>query len=85
MGGAGAPAERLSAALADLRSGADGQRSVDHSDPGEWKVAGQTRRGSRCHSRTDRRLARAQIAEWLQGKEPKKVIYVEKKLMNFVV
>ncbi len=30
-------------------------------------------------------LARAQIAEWLQGKEPKKVIYVEKKLINFVV
>jgi leucyl-tRNA synthetase len=31
------------------------------------------------------RLAREQIGEWLQGKEPKKVIYVEKKLMNFVV
>jgi leucyl-tRNA synthetase len=30
-------------------------------------------------------LAREQIAEWLQGKEPKKVIYVEKKLINFVV
>jgi leucyl-tRNA synthetase len=30
-------------------------------------------------------LARAQITEWLQGKEPKKVIYVEKKLINFVV
>jgi leucyl-tRNA synthetase len=30
-------------------------------------------------------LARAQIAEWLQGKEPKKIVYVEKKLMNFVV
>ena len=29
-------------------------------------------------------LARAQIAEWLQGKEPKKIVYVEKKLMNFV-
>ncbi len=25
------------------------------------------------------------VAEWLQGKEPKKVIYVEKKLINFVV
>ncbi len=55
VGGAGSPAERLSAALADIRPGADGQRSVDHSDPGEWKVAGQTRRGSRRHSRTDRR------------------------------
>jgi leucyl-tRNA synthetase len=30
-------------------------------------------------------LARTQAAEWLQGKEPKKVIYVEKKLINFVV
>jgi leucyl-tRNA synthetase len=30
-------------------------------------------------------LARAQIAEWLQGKEPKKIVYVEKKLMNFVL
>jgi leucyl-tRNA synthetase len=30
-------------------------------------------------------LARAQIAEWLQGKEPKKIVYVDKKLMNFVV
>jgi leucyl-tRNA synthetase len=30
-------------------------------------------------------LARMQITEWLQGKEPKKVIYVEKKLINFVV
>ena len=30
-------------------------------------------------------LARAQVAEWLQDKEPKKVVYVEKKLMNFVV
>ncbi|MDF0650807.1 MAG: leucine--tRNA ligase [Nitrospira sp.] len=31
------------------------------------------------------RLARAEAAEWLQEKEPKKVIYVEKKLLNFVV
>lgn len=31
------------------------------------------------------RLAREQIAEWLQGKETKKVVYVEKKLINFVV
>ena len=30
-------------------------------------------------------LARAEAAEWLQGKELKKVIYVEKKLVNFVV
>ena len=30
-------------------------------------------------------LARGQVAEWLQGKEPKKIVYVEKKLMNFVV
>ena len=30
-------------------------------------------------------LARKEVAEWLQGKEPQKVIYVEKKLMNFVV
>ena len=25
------------------------------------------------------------LQEWLQGKEPRKVIYVEKKLVNFVV
>jgi len=31
------------------------------------------------------RLAREAAAEWLQGKAPKKVIYVEKKLINFVV
>jgi leucyl-tRNA synthetase len=30
-------------------------------------------------------LARTQVAEWLQGNEPKKVIYVEKKLINFVI
>ena len=30
-------------------------------------------------------LSRNQITEWLQGKEPKKVVYVEKKLINFVV
>jgi len=30
-------------------------------------------------------LARAQIGEWIQGKTPQKVIYVEKKLINFVV
>jgi len=31
------------------------------------------------------RLARGQIGEWMQGKTPQKVIYVEKKLINFVV
>ncbi len=31
------------------------------------------------------RFACAEAAEWLQGKEPQKVIYVEKKLINFVV
>ena len=31
------------------------------------------------------RLSRDQIAEWLQGKEPKKVVYVETKLINFVI
>ncbi|MDF0667775.1 MAG: leucine--tRNA ligase [Nitrospira sp.] len=31
------------------------------------------------------RLARAEAAEWLQGNQPKKVIYVEKKLLNFVI
>jgi leucyl-tRNA synthetase len=30
-------------------------------------------------------LAREQIGEWLQGKQTKKVVYVEKKLINFVV
>ncbi|WP_455245291.1 leucine--tRNA ligase [Petrachloros mirabilis] len=31
------------------------------------------------------KLARAEVVEWLQEKEPKKVVYVEKKLINFVV
>ena len=31
------------------------------------------------------RLARVEATEWLLGKEPKKVIYVEKKLINFVI
>ncbi|MBH0196202.1 MAG: leucine--tRNA ligase, partial [Nitrospira sp.] len=30
-------------------------------------------------------MAREEAAEWLQGKEPKKIIYVEKKLVNFVI
>jgi leucyl-tRNA synthetase len=30
-------------------------------------------------------LARNEAGEWLQGKELRKVIYVEKKLINFVV
>jgi leucyl-tRNA synthetase len=30
-------------------------------------------------------LARKQAGEWLQGREPKKTVYVEKKLINFVV
>ena len=30
-------------------------------------------------------MAKKEVAEWLQGIEPKKVIYVEKKLINFVV
>ncbi|MBH0202175.1 MAG: leucine--tRNA ligase [Nitrospira sp.] len=31
------------------------------------------------------RLARAEAAEWLHGKDAKKVIYVDKKLLNFVI
>jgi leucyl-tRNA synthetase len=31
------------------------------------------------------RLAREDVASWLQGKEVKKVVYVEKKLINFVI
>ena len=31
------------------------------------------------------RLARTEASEWLQEKEPKKIVYVEKKLINFVV
>jgi leucyl-tRNA synthetase len=34
---------------------------------------------------TIERLAREEAAEWLQDREPKKVIYVEKKLLNFVI
>jgi leucyl-tRNA synthetase len=30
-------------------------------------------------------LACKEAGEWLQGKEPKKIVYVEKKLINFVV
>ncbi len=55
MGGAWSQTERLSAALADLRSGPDGERSVDDSCPGKWEVADQTRRGSRRHPRAGRR------------------------------
>ncbi len=29
--------------------------------------------------------AKGQVAEWLQGREPKKIVYVEKKLINFVL
>jgi leucyl-tRNA synthetase len=31
------------------------------------------------------RSARAEAAEWIQDKEPKKVIYVDRKLINFVI
>ena len=31
------------------------------------------------------RLARTEAREWLQGREPRKTVYVEKKLINFVV
>jgi leucyl-tRNA synthetase len=31
------------------------------------------------------RLSRERVAEWLQGHDPKKVIYVENKLLNFVI
>jgi leucyl-tRNA synthetase len=30
-------------------------------------------------------LARQEASEWLQGKDPKKIVYVDKKLINFVV
>ena len=53
------------------------------------QINGKLRGKMEVASDTERReveaLARQQAAEWLQGKELKKIIYVEKKLINFVV
>jgi leucyl-tRNA synthetase len=49
------------------------------------KLRGKIEVGVETSREEIERLARAEVIEWLQGKEPRKVIYVEKKLVNFVV
>ena len=49
------------------------------------KLRGEVGHRCRGFARAAGALAQQEVAEWLQGKEPKKVIYVEKKLINFVV
>jgi leucyl-tRNA synthetase len=49
------------------------------------KLRGRIEVGVDTSRKEIERLARTQITEWVQGKEPKKVIYVEKKLINFVI
>ena len=48
------------------------------------KLRGRIEVGANA-GRQDEALARQEAGEWLQGKEPKKIVYVEKKLVNFVV
>ena len=49
------------------------------------KLRGKVEVGTDAPRDLVERLAREQVGEWLEGREPKKVVYVEKKLMNFVV
>jgi leucyl-tRNA synthetase len=49
------------------------------------KLRGKIEVGVETSREEIERLARAEISEWMQGKEPRKVVYVEKKLVNFVV
>lgn len=49
------------------------------------KLRGKIEVAAHAARETIEPLARATAAEWLEGKELKKVIYVEKKLINFVV
>ncbi|HEX6532793.1 MAG TPA: leucine--tRNA ligase [Nitrospira sp.] len=49
------------------------------------KLRGRIEVGADAGRQEIERLARNEAGEWLQGKEPKKIVYVEKKLINFVV
>ena len=49
------------------------------------KLRGRIEVGANAGRQEIEALARQEAGEWLQGKEPKKIVYVEKKLVNFVV
>ena len=49
------------------------------------KLRGKVEVGADATREQVEALARQAAADWLQGKDPKKVVYVEKKLINFVV
>jgi leucyl-tRNA synthetase len=49
------------------------------------KLRGRIEVGTNAGRQEIEALARQEAGEWLQGKEPKKIVYVEKKLVNFVV
>ena len=49
------------------------------------KLRGKLEVGAESTREQIEAMAREEAAEWLQGKEPKKIIYVEKKLVNFVI
>lgn len=49
------------------------------------KLRGKLEVGAESTREQIEAMAREEAAEWLQGKEPKKIIYVEKKLINFVI
>ena len=49
------------------------------------KLRGRIEVGANAGRHEIEALARQEAGEWLQGKEPKKIVYVEKKLVNFVV
>ena len=49
------------------------------------KLRGRIEVGANAGRQEIEALARQEAAEWLQGKVPKKIVYVEKKLVNFVV
>jgi leucyl-tRNA synthetase len=49
------------------------------------KLRGRIEVGADAGRQEVEALARREADEWLHGKEPKKIVYVEKKLINFVV
>ena len=49
------------------------------------KLRGRIEVGTNAGRQEIEALARREAGEWLQGKEPKKIVYVENKLVNFVV
>jgi len=79
-----AAAKRVAAALARLRSGPDGERPADDPIQVNGKLRGKIEVGAESTGEQVEALPERK-REWLQGKEPKKIIYVEKKLVNFVI